>query len=90
MSGRQDDHAEDDLKAGQERSHKLRPPAIVMLSRAFLENVVCSKRERLLHVLTELEKMTSGCRITRLDLETCVMRGQDAGRLARVLAPSVV
>jgi len=38
---------------------KLRPPAIVRLSRAFLDAVVCCKRERLLHILTELEKMTS-------------------------------
>ncbi len=68
---------------------KLRPPAIVMLSRAFLDNVVRCKGELLLHILTDLEKMMSRCRITRL-LETCGMRGQDAGRLARVLAPSVV
>jgi hypothetical protein len=38
---------------------KLRPSAIVRFSRAFLANVVCCKRERLLHILTALEKMTS-------------------------------
>jgi Ran GTPase-activating protein (RanGAP) involved in mRNA processing and transport len=65
---------------------KLRPPAIVRLSRVFLDNVVCCKRERLLHILTELEKMTSRCRITILHLEDCGMSGQDAGRLAGVLA----
>jgi hypothetical protein len=65
---------------------KLRPPAIVRLSRAFLDNVVCCKRERLLHILTELEKMTSRCRITILDLEHCGISGQDAERLAGVLA----
>ena len=65
---------------------KLRPPAIVRVSRAFLDNVVCCKRERLLHILTELEKMTSRCCITMLDLENCGMSGQDAGRLSGVLA----
>ena len=65
---------------------KLRPPAIVRLSRAFLDAVVCCKRERLLHILTELEKMTSRCRITILDLKNCGMSGQDAERLAGVLA----
>ena len=65
---------------------KLRPPAIVRLSRAFLDAVVCCKRERLLHILTELEKMTSLCRITILDVENCGMSGQDAERLAGVLA----
>ena len=65
---------------------KLRPPAIVRLSRTFLDTVVCCKRERLLHILTELEKMTSRCRITILDLQKCGMSGQDARRLAGVLA----
>ena len=65
---------------------KLRTPAIVRLSRTFLDNVVCCKRERLLHILTELEKMTSPCRITILDISNCGMSGQDAERLAGVLA----
>ena len=65
---------------------KLRPPAIVRLSRAFLDTVVCCKRGRLLHILTELEKMTSRCRITILALENCGIGGQDAERLAGVLA----
>ena len=65
---------------------KLRPPAIVRLSRAFLDAVVCCKRGRLLHILTELEKMTSRCRITILDVDKCGMSGQDAERLAGVLA----
>jgi hypothetical protein len=72
---------------------KLCPSAIVRLSRGFLDNVVCCKRERLLRILTELEKTTSRCRITILDLDKCgiVMSGQDAGRLAGVLTvPSVV
>ena len=64
----------------------LRPPAIVRLSRSFLDNMACCKRERLLHILTELEKLTSRCRITILDLGNCDMRGKDAGRLAGVLA----
>ena len=65
---------------------KLRPPTIVMLSRSFLDNVVCCKRERLLHILTEVEKIMSRYHITRLDLETCDMCGQE-GSLVRVLAP---
>ena len=66
-------------KRGKNAFDKLRPPAIVRLSRAFLDNfgVVCCRRERLLHILTELEKMTTRCRITMLDLENCGMSGQD-------------
>ncbi len=67
---------------------KLPPPAIVRLSRAFLDTVVCCKRGRLLHILTELEKMTSRCRITILDLEDCGMSGQDAGVLPECRALS--
>jgi hypothetical protein len=65
---------------------KLCPPVIVRLSRTFLDYVVCCKRGRLLHILTELEKLTTRCRITILDLENCGMSGKDAERLAGVLA----
>ena len=65
---------------------KLRPPAIVRVSRAFLDNVVCCKRERLLDILTEVEKLTSRYLITILDLRNCVMCDQDAGMLPGVLA----
>ncbi len=82
----QDEHAEDDSKPGMNAVDKLRPPAIVRMSRTFLDNVLCCKRGRLLHILTELEKMTSRCRITILDLKNCGVRGQDAERHAAVLA----
>ena len=57
---------------------KLRPPAIVRLSRPFLDNVVCCKRGRL-QILKDVDKMTSQCSITILDLENC------GGRLAGLL-----
>ena len=67
---------------------KLRPPAIVRLSRTFLDNVECCKRERLLHILTELEKMTSWCRITILDLEICDREAcRTAGTVTSVVSP---
>jgi hypothetical protein len=55
---------------------KLRPPAIVRLSRTFLDDVECFKRERLLHPHGAGEmKMTSRCRITIFDLENCGREG---------------
>ena len=53
----QNEHAEDDLEAGQLRNavDKLRPPAILRFSRTFLDNVVCCKRVRLLHILLNLD-----------------------------------
>jgi hypothetical protein len=44
-----------------------------------------------LQLLTELEKMTSRCRITILDLVNCGMSGQDAQRFGSAgTVPSVV
>jgi hypothetical protein len=75
---------------------KLRPPTFVKLSRDFLDNEVCCKRERLQHNFKQLQKMTALCRITTLDFHSCGItgqnicyygwRGQDLDRLARVLA----
>ena len=68
----------------------LRPPTIVKLRRTFWEDVrngtAAEQAEGLQHILTQLEKMTSWCRITTLDLSSCSISCQDAGRLAGVLA----
>jgi hypothetical protein len=74
---------------------KLRPPTTAILSRAFWQDVRNGNEvERLEHILAQLEKMASRCRITRLVLQSgdysakpkhCGMTCQDAGRLAGVL-----
>ena len=42
--------------------------------------------EQMQHILKQLEKMTSQCRITRLDLSSCSISGQDVETLAGLLA----
>ncbi len=69
---------------------KLRPPTSVKLSRTFWDNVRNGTEEkRRQHILTHLEKMTSRCSITTLQLLGCGMSCQDAGRLAGVLTQSL-
>jgi hypothetical protein len=51
------------------------PLTVAKQSRTFLDNVVFLKRQRLLHMLTELEKMTSRW-ITMLDLQNRGLSGQ--------------
>ena len=41
--------------------------------------------ERLQHILVQLEKLSSQCRITRLDLSSCCISDQDEDKLAGVL-----
>jgi hypothetical protein len=41
--------------------------------------------ERLQHILVQLEKLSSQCRITRLDLSRCCISDQDEDKLAGVL-----
>ena len=66
---------------------KLRPPAAVKVSKAFRADARHgTAAEQLQHILRQLEKMTCHCRITRLDLSSCSISGQDAERLAGVLA----
>ncbi len=50
----------------------------------FLDDVLFLKLQRLLHILTKLEKMTSRC-ITMLDLQNSGLSGQDAERFTVVL-----
>jgi hypothetical protein len=63
----------------------------VKLRRTFWDNVrkgiAAEEAEQLQHIPTQLEKMTSWCRITKLDLSSCsVSCYQDVGRLAGLLA----
>jgi uncharacterized protein (DUF3084 family) len=69
---------------------KLRPPTVVnthVIGSPFWKLVRDSTAaERRQHILMQLEKMTSRCLITTLDLSFCSISSQDAERLARVLA----
>ena len=69
---------------------KLRPPTVVKtpVSGSPFWNIVRNgtAAERRQHILKQLEKITSRCRITTLDLSFCSISSQDAERLARVLA----
>ena len=66
---------------------KLRPPAVVKASKAFRADARHgTAAEQLQHILRQLEKMTCQCHITRLDLSSCSISGQDAERLAGLLA----
>jgi len=69
--------------------NKLRPPTSVKLSRTFWDNVRNGREEKRLHILMQLEKMTSWCSITTLELLVCGMSCQDAGRLAGLLTQSL-
>ena len=73
-------------KGVKEGVDKMRPPTVAKLSRAFWNNARNgTAAEKLQHMLADLEKMASRCRITTLNLEGCGMSGQDAGRLPGVL-----
>ena len=74
-------------KGVKEVVDKLRPPAAVKVSKAFRADARHgTAAEQLQHILRQLKKMTCHCRITRLDLSSCSISGQDAERLAGVLA----
>jgi Ran GTPase-activating protein (RanGAP) involved in mRNA processing and transport len=73
-------------KGVKEGVDKMRPPTVAKLSRAFWNNARNgTAAEKLQHMLADLEKMASRCRITTLNLEGCGMSGQDAGRLWALL-----
>ena len=58
---------------------RLRPPAVVKVSKAFRADARHdTAAEQLQHILRHLEKMTCQCRITRLDLSSCSISGQDS------------
>ena len=88
-------------KRVREAVDKIRPPAVVCLSRSFwggqsairllfvVRKLIFRKgtaAEKLKFVLSKLALMTVWCRITRLELRSCDMKGRDAERLAEVLA----
>ena len=66
---------------------KMRLPAVVRLSRSFWDDARNGTGEaKLEFVLRQLAAMTAWCQITALELPKCAMKGQDAERLAGVLA----
>ena len=66
---------------------KMRLPAVVRLSRSFWDDARNgTEQAKLLFVLRQLAALTARCRITTLELSWCKMKGQDAERLAGVLA----
>ena len=65
----------------------MRLPAVVRLSRSFWDDASNGTKEtKLQFVLRQLAAMTARCLITTLELPYCEMKGQDAARLAEVLA----
>jgi hypothetical protein len=70
-------------KRVQEVVNRLRRPAVVKVRKAFRADTRHgTAAEQLQHILRQVEKMTCHCRITRLDLSSCSISGQDAERLA--------
>jgi hypothetical protein len=79
---------------------KMRLPAVVRLSRSFWDDdppnewrcvagpVPGTERAKCQLVLRQITLMIGWCRISRLELPSCRMEGQDAERLAEVLAHS--
>ena len=66
---------------------KMRLPAVVRLSRSFWDDTRNgTAAEKLKFVMRQLALMTVWCRISTLELPRCDMKGQDAERLAGVLA----
>jgi Ran GTPase-activating protein (RanGAP) involved in mRNA processing and transport len=87
LGGRQDDHAANDLEGSQEVVDKVRLPAAVRLSRSFWDDARNGTAAEKLHfVFRQLTALTGESRITTLELPSCAMEEQDAGRLAGVLA----
>ena len=74
-------------KRVKEAVDKMRLPAVVRLSRSFWDDPRnCTAPEKLQFVLRQLKELAAQCRITTLELPRCEMKGQDAERLAGVLA----
>ncbi len=66
---------------------KARLAAVVRLSRGFwVDTLNGTVAERLTHNIAQLATMATRYRITRLELPRCQIQGQDAERLASVLA----
>jgi hypothetical protein len=74
-------------KKVKEAVDKMRLPAVVRLSRSFWDDARNGTKEaKLEFVLRQLAAMTARYLITTLELPECKMKGQDAERLAGVLA----
>ena len=74
-------------KGVKEAVDKMCLPAVVRLSRSFWDDPRnCTAPEKLPFVLRQLKELTAQCRIRTLELPRCEMKGQDAERLAGVLA----
>jgi hypothetical protein len=66
---------------------KMWPPAVVRLSRSFWDDARNgTSTEKLQFVLRQLTALTTQCCISTLELPRCEMKGQDAEKLAGVLA----
>jgi hypothetical protein len=66
---------------------KMRPPAVVRLSRIFWGDARNgTAAEKLRFVFRQLTALAARCRISTLELRRCEMQGQDAERLEGVLA----
>jgi hypothetical protein len=75
------------LKRVKEVLDKMRLPAFVRWSRSFWDDARNgTKRANLHFVLRQLAAMTARCLVTTIELAYCEMKGQDAERLAGVLA----
>jgi hypothetical protein len=87
-------------KKVREAVDKIRPPAVVCLSKSFWNGTAAVKlqfvvrklilrkgtaAEKLKFVVRKLALMTVWCRITTLDLRSCEMKGHGSARLAGVL-----
>ena len=74
-------------KRVKELVYKISLPAVVRLSRSFWGDTRNgTAAEKLQFVIRQLTLMVAQCRITTLEVCNCEMKGQDAKRLARVLA----
>ena len=74
-------------KRVKELVDKMRLPAVVRLSSSFWGDARNgTAAEKLQVVMRQLPALTAQCRISTLELPNCEMKGQDAERLAGVLA----
>ena len=68
-------------KRVKEIVHRFHPPALVKVRKTFREDTHHgTDAEQLQHILRQIEKMTCQCHITRLDLSSCSISGQDTER----------
>ena len=74
-------------KRVKELVDRIHPPADVRLRRSFVDDKLNgTASEKQWRILAQLATMPKNCRIIRLDLPNCQMRGQNAERLVGVLA----